>query len=279
MKKLAMIAVSVALVLAISGVAGATNYDRFGTVMYVWGSDQGDWANNMKWFFMGGGVDEDQWNGRPVTVANSLWSDFDGQAYLQYSTTANRAEWFALWRDYDGGNFSNQVTTTNTGYIGSDPTPAYVIDGHVTFDPATDSVGDPRETVTGISHMYAAGYGGRSTLQVSLPVSGDHYKYDGQQLELVECAWTDLNGLWYMKFNDEQGAAAWYEMYADYDGVTYSGIATTTQAAAYTGEPYCGTEGYLSAAAGRFVIPEPGTMGLLAVGGLGVLIRRRRRRV
>ncbi len=275
MKRLITICAVVTMILTASVVASATNYDRFGTIMYVWGNDQGAWANNMKWFFMGGGVDQDQWNGRPVTVANSLWSDWDGQAYLQYSTTANRAEWFALWRDYDGSNFSNQVTTVSTGNIGNDPTAAYLIDGHVAFNPVTDSVGDPRETVTGISHMYAAGYNAQSTLQVSLPVGGDHYKYEGQQLELVESAWTDLNGLWYMKVHHGQGASAWYEMYANYDGVTYSGIAATAQAAAYTGDPYRGTEGYLSAVAGRLV-PEPATVCLLGLGSLS-LIRRKRR--
>ncbi len=222
-----------------------TNYTPFGTVLYIWGAETGT-PNVMKWFYLGG--DGDLWDGHQITIVNSQWPEFDGQWYLK-NTAPER---FTLWRDTA---LTEQVTTANTGLIGDWDNPAaYAIDGWVEFDPAIDSVGDPRETVGNYSHMWydhSSGFGPNLEVKISNPV--EHRFYDGWYLELVENGWTDLNGGWYLKWLGTSGGtyADRYELYYD-AGFTQPGIPVAPDMFVAVG----GELGYLSGPRGRFVLPD-----------------------
>lgn len=221
-----------------------TNYSPFGTVLYIYGSDG---ENKIKWWFLGKGLDKDQWDGYQVTIVNSQWPDFNGQFYLKWT---GAKEMFTLWRD---AAFTDQVITANTGLIGDWDNPAaYAIDGWVVFNPAIDSVGDPRETVGNMSHMWYdhSGGSGGGNLEVKFQIGLEHGFLHGYFLELVDCGWPDLNGTWYLKCVGDAGSTNvdFYELYADPD---FTQLGIPEDPGKFV--PYGGEYGYLFGPRGRFV--------------------------
>ncbi len=279
--------------------AEAHDYDAIGKVFRFYGTAwSGSRENYMKFAFLGNGQDTPAvWEGRPVTILQSVWPEFDGQWYIKGTPLHEH------WELWDTPTFDGTQAVAAPGHTNvSDDTgagllerSALLIDAHVGFDPTVDTARiwppeDPRPEVGYLQHMYHdrpdAG-SGRGNLEVKIvthrideTVITPPDLFHGRRLEMVENAWPDINRIWYLKFVQAAGVdSGWYELMED-AALSIHGVPEDSSALY---NEYGGNigPGYLSAAtiAGKFVepVPEPATWMLLSVGGLAFVARRPQR--
>lgn len=292
--------IGVAVLLADGRQLQAVEYDTIGKVFRFYGIDwAGTRENNMKFAYLGNGQDTPAvWQGQPVTLINSVWPEFNGEWYMREGALLEHWE---LWdtTTFDGTQAIADPSHTNI----SDAQPtgllersALLINGHVGFDPAVDTgriypAEDPRPEVGYLQHMYHnrsdAGSGG-GNLEIKIvthrfdeAITTPPDLFHGRALELVECAWDDLNHrTWYLKFVQAAGVdSGWYELMED-PALTIHGVPDDSSALFNEFGGNLGP-GYLSAAtiAGKFVepVPEPAARFLLSI-GVAVLLTCRQRR-
>jgi len=204
--------------------------EAFGSLVYIW-ADPADGSCctdddgvGAKWYK--DGHDAPAYNGRPVTLAGCEWDELNGHWYIRSQEACEGTnERIKLYADYVGGVFSNPATAApgRSGYLSGSAT-GELYDGHITIEEPIEGFG----TVMYISREPA--FLGCDTSDPGVGVKWfkdghDAPLYNGQQVTLVGCAWTELNGTWFIRSQEYMGdGSPWDErvkLYGYYDGVDF----------------------------------------------------------